>query len=136
MVFAFSEFVFKNNHFIIFLTFQKWFQHFSNFSKKITFLSSKKYNISNVHLVFQIPYYQSFPRKIQLDLLKRQFKLRKKLQKWRDIQLDHFGFERSQGLGNNSYTACFQMLVAHLIFDTVKNILTEPKIHCVCGYFI
>lgn len=31
-------------------------------------------------------------------MLKRQFKLRKKLQMWRDIQLDHFGFERTQGI--------------------------------------
>jgi len=36
--------------------------------------------------------------KIQLAMLKRQFKLRKKLQMWRDIQLDHFGFERTQGI--------------------------------------
>ena len=89
------------NIFILFSCFQK------SIKMAILFFFLRKFFLA-------ILYYQSFPRKIQLDLLKRQFKLRKKLQKWRDIQLDHFGFERSQGLGNNSYTVCFQMLDAFL----------------------
>lgn len=35
-------------------------------------------------------------RKLQIEMLKRQYKLRKKMKKWRDLQLDHFGFKRTQ----------------------------------------
>ena len=37
-------------------------------------------------------------RAIQLKLLKKQFKLRKKLQMWRDIQLADFGMRQTQGI--------------------------------------
>jgi hypothetical protein len=38
------------------------------------------------------------PRKIQIALLKKQYALRKKLQKWRDLQLESFMFKRTQSI--------------------------------------
>merc|ERR1719223_977106 len=37
-------------------------------------------------------------RKIQIALLKKQYALRKKLQKWRDLQLESFTFKRTQSI--------------------------------------